>query len=152
MNTDDIVAKPGIDVDLAAEVAVLRDRMDIMQLPILYCHCVRRSDAEALVQLFTTDGTFWMDGTMGPSGLFTGDNLRSMYANGLPDLDPWPLTHNIHVTLSGPTQATGLVHVEFRLGSQGYRVTHLGLYEDDYTKEGGVWKFRHRKLTATPVA
>jgi hypothetical protein len=152
MNIDEITPKPAIGENLAAQVAALQDRMDIMQLPILYCHFVRQRNAEALVQLFTSDGTFWLDGTMGPAGLFTGDHLRSMYANGLPDLDPWPLTHNIHVTLHSPIKATGLAHVEFRLGSQGYRVTHLGLYEDDFAKECGVWKFRHRKMTATPLA
>ena len=152
MNNDDSAEKLATVGDVATEVAALRDRLDILQLPVLYCHCVRRRDADGLVQLFTVDGTFSLDGSMGPKGLFTGADLRNMYKQGLPDLDPWPLTHNLYVVLDGPSSATGRVHVEFRLGSQGYRVTHLGLYEDDYLKEDGVWKFQHRKLTATPVA
>lgn len=138
--------------DLMSQVAVLQSRLDIMALPASYCHHVRHRDPDALVNLFTRDGTFWLDGVMGPKGLFAGEHLRTMYADGIPDLDPWPLAHNIQVTLTGPSTATGLTHVEFRLGSQGYRVTHLGLYEDEYATEGGIWKFRHRKLTARTIA
>lgn len=126
-------------------------RDEIRQLQIQYCHFVRQRDVGALVGQFTRDGTFALDGGIGPIGLLSGDALVEMYEKGLPDIDPRPMTHNHLVTLTSPVTATGIVHVEFRLGNSGFRVMHIGTYSDDYAREGGVWKFRHRALTATAV-
>ena len=55
------------------------------------------------------------------------------------------------IDLQGPDKATGFVYAEFRSGTQGLRMTHVGVYEDTYVKESGRWKFKQRKLTSTPI-
>src|SRR3546814_15500008 len=66
--------------------------------------------------------------------------------------DPWPFTHNHKIVLLGNGRAKGYIDAEIRYGSQGFKTTTIGTYEDEYQKENGVWKFRSRKFTATPAS
>jgi hypothetical protein len=142
-STDEIIA-------IKDEIRLLRDINDIKQLPILYCYHVRRFDIDAIFAQFMPDATYELEG-MGEPGHYQGDSLRAMMGNGLPDLKPWPLTHNHYVNVIDESHATGFVHAEFRLGKEAYRVKFIGVYEDDYQKLDGVWKFKRRKLTATAL-
>jgi hypothetical protein len=135
---------------LRDEIRFLRDTHDIQQLPILYCHYVRRLDIEAILAQFTADATFEFVG-MGRTGTYQGESLVAMVSNGLPELTPWPLTHNHHIELIDRSRATGTLHTEFRMGNEAYRATHIGLYEDEYAKSAAGWKFKRRKLTSTPL-
>jgi hypothetical protein len=45
--------------------------------------------------------------------------------------------------------ARGWLHAEVRFGSRNLETGMIVAYEDDYIREKGVWKFKHRKVNAT---
>jgi hypothetical protein len=136
---------------IETRIASIEDRLAIQQLPIRYCHYIRRQDVEAVLSLYAAGSSFQIVGDLGPSGHFGGTRLRELLARGVPVDDLWPLTHNHLIEIESPRRATGLLHVEFRAGASGFRVTHIGVYEDEYIKESGIWKFQTRRITTTPV-
>ena len=144
---------PSTDNEIAAlrnEIRFLRDQHEIRLLPILYCYYACSLDIEAIVAQFAPDGTLELIG-MGSPGIYSGAEMRAMMNVGFPDLRPWPLTHNHLVEILSDSYATGKLHAEFRVGKLENRVSHIGHYDDEYVKLGGTWKFKSRKLTATPL-
>jgi hypothetical protein len=47
--------------------------------------------------------------------------------------------------------ARGPVYTEFRIGSERMRLGFIGVYEDEYVKVSGRWKFKARKLTSIKI-
>lgn len=130
----------------------LFDREAIYQLPARYCHYVRTRNIEAILDLYSDDAEFDMPTNMAEGGVRSGKvAIEETFRTNLEEMDPCPFTHDHVIDLHGPDRATGFVYVEFRMGSQNYRVTHMGVYADEYVRERGQWKFRARRLTSTRV-
>jgi hypothetical protein len=139
-------------LDRDRQIDELIDREAIRQLPARYCHFVRTRNIEAIIDLYAEDGVFDMPANMAEGGVRSGKAaIEETFRRGLVELDPWPFTHNHVIDLLDASRASGFVYVEFRLGTQNYRTTHIGVYEDAYVKEDGRWKFQSRKLTSVVV-
>jgi hypothetical protein len=137
---------------LRGEVNDLLDREAIRQLPITYSHLVRTRDIDGIVSLFTADGELILSDNIGQgSGAKGSSALRTFYEKSIAATDPWPFIHNHHIVMLGNGKAKGYVYVELRFGSQDLRTTTIGVYEDEYEKQAGGWKFRSRKFSGTPV-
>lgn len=135
---------------LIDDVEKLIDRESIRQLPIIYCHYVRQKNIDAIVDLFTTDGKLILSDDLG-SGAQDSEALRQFYEKSISTADPWPFIHNHHIVMLGDGRAKGYVYAEIRYGSEGFKTTSIGVYEDEYQKEGGGWKFKSRNFESTPV-
>ncbi|MGH7985276.1 MAG: nuclear transport factor 2 family protein [Candidatus Binataceae bacterium] len=128
---------------LVNEVA---DRQAIGELPQRYCDCVWRGDVEALVNLFSENGSFVVMGH-NQSNTTTGRaNLRQTYAEGLATLTPRPYIHNHVIELHGNGRASGRAYVELRDASNKMSWLGTGYYEDEYVKAGDEWKFQSRNF------
>lgn len=137
---------------LRSDVDGLLDREAIRQLPIVYCHYVRNKDIKGIVSLFTPDGEVILSSNIGQgAGAKGAEALTSFYEKSIAGADPWPFTHNHYIEMLGPDRAKGFVYVELRYGSQNYRTATIGVYEDEYEKKDGAWKFRSRKYDGVQV-
>ena len=63
--------------------------------------------------------------------------IEETFRLNLERMDPWPFTHNHVIDFEGDDRARGFVYTEFRMGSQRMRLTHVGVYEDEYVKIDG---------------
>ena len=138
------------------QLSDLIDREAIRELPVRYCHCVRTSSLEPMLELFSEDGGFEMPSNDAPGsmkgGVWKGQKaLAEVFQAGFQGSDPWPFVHNHIVNLHGPDRASGFVYAEIRFGTQKMRQVMVVVYEDDYVKERGRWKFKFRKLNMTPI-
>lgn len=132
------------------EMDDLIDREAIRNLPIIYCYFVHQKDVNAIVNLFTPDGNIVLSSDLG-SGAQGTDALRKFYEKSISDADPWPFVHNHHIVILGSGRAKGYIYAEIRYGSEGYRTVSIGVYEDDYEKIDGAWKFKSRVYKSHPV-
>jgi len=137
---------------IAKQIEALTDREAIRQLPILYCHYVRTRNLDAVVGLYAKDCVFKLYGGNGPVGVHKGAAaIAETFVHAFKNMDPWPFTHNHVVELTGNGRAKGFVYAEIRGGMEGHRVMYLGVYEDEYVKADGTWKFQSRILNLTPI-
>lgn len=128
---------------LHQELDGLIDREAVRELPIIYCFLVHQKDVEGIVNLFTADGKLTLSPELG--GIAHGtEALRALYQKSIDDADPWPFVHNHHIIMTGNGRAKGYIYAEIRFGSEGYRTVSIGVYEDEYEKVGGAWKFKSR--------
>ncbi len=128
---------------LHEELDQMKAREAIRELPIIYCNYVHKKDIDAIVDLFTKDGSLTLSEELG-SGATGSEALRALYAKSIAESAPWPLVHSHHVTLVDSTHATGSIYAEIRYGSQNYRTVAIGVYEDVYEKVDGAWRFKSR--------
>lgn len=130
------------------------DREAIRDLPVRYCHYVRQKDVEAVLDLFSDNCVFDVgDGggdLIGKAKHSGKDVMRTFFSEGFVRVDPWPFVHNHVVNLTGPDRAKGWVYMEMR-GGPKLRTASIVVYEDDYVKENGRWRFQKRALTLTGI-
>ncbi len=126
-------------------VREMLDREAIRELPILYCHYVWQNDVQAMVDLFTEDGSISVDDGTIPATKGR-ENLIKMYHQALGDLAPRPFIHNHVVNLEGSDKASGTCYVEIRGISDGKSIIGAGYYDDQYRKVEGTWKFLSRDV------
>lgn len=128
---------------LHEEIGLMRDREAIRELPITYCYYVHQKDVNAIVSLFTKDGKLNLDEGLGGTTEGT-EALRAFYKKSIDDATPWPFVHNHHIVLIDRNTAKGSIYAEIRYGSQGFRTVVIGVYEDEYEKVDGTWRFKSR--------
>ena len=129
----------------------LLDREAIRDLPLRYCDCVWRSDVPGIVDLFTGDGAFIInmpDGTQ--SSAKGSEDLLKFYSGGL-DMQPRPYIHNHVIELVDAERATGRCYLDLRSLKNDMGWLGAGYYNDEYRKEGGVWKFAERSFVVVKM-
>jgi hypothetical protein len=124
------------------------DREAIRNVVIAYCDAIWRDDIDAVVQLFSPDGTLEVSngplaGRAAPMG---HEQLRSFFSDGTKLMSPRPFNHNHLVELLGRGEATGRCYVELR-SSIDFGWVAAVIYQDDYIKIGDKWRLKRRRAT-----
>jgi SnoaL-like protein len=125
----------------------LQDREAIRDLPVRYCDCVWRGDIDGIVELFSEDAAFIVQGHKREATTRGRAELKKMYQGALSDAQPRPYIHNHVVDLKGAGRASGRCYVELRSFARSMEWIGSGYYEDDYVKLGEQWKFASRRFT-----
>ena len=137
---------------IETKIQQLFDRDEIRGLAIRYCHLVRAGEIDKIVGLYAEDAGFELPPGLeaGLSGQHDGPSaIRASLVAGLPLYQPWPFVHNHMIELLTDDTARGWLHAEVRFGTQNLETGMIVAYEDDYIREKGIWKFKHRKVNAT---
>lgn len=127
---------------LEERIQIIEDRDAIRELTARYCQLAYAGNADAVADLFTSEGVMEMGETFERGR----ERLRKLYRDSFTEVQPIPMIHNHVVDLDGD-QAKGYCSVELRMVEAGEAVTAAGHYDDQFEREGGTWKFAHRKLT-----
>lgn len=128
-------------------VQELLDREAIRDLPRRYCHYVWTNDVERMLGIFAADGVLSTRGDDGETREIKGPALREFYVS-LDRFKPRPYIHNHIIELLGADRAKGTCYVELRRETRAMEWIGTGYYDDEYVKEGAVWKFRARHYRA----
>ncbi len=130
--------------ELEALVRDLADREAIRALPMRYCDCVWRRDAEGLAALFTEECT--LDLSSLGQVMSSPREIREGIGKGLSSEDSraLPFIHNQVFDIDGD-RATGRSYLEVHMTQGGQTRTGVGYYDDEYAREKGTWKFRSRR-------
>jgi uncharacterized protein (TIGR02246 family) len=127
--------------ELVREIAA---REAIRDLSARYCDCIWRQDLDGLVNLFTDDGTFVVEGLEVEAISRGHAELRKVYEKALAEISPRLFIHSHVVDLLGGNRATGRCYAEVYSAKLGMQRVGLGCYEDEYAKVGDKWKFASR--------
>ena len=155
-----MAAQPPVPISAAEydRLTPAADRDAIRELVNRYFDAAWRQDAEMFLgELFapkmehiTIGAGFAADGQLRADGSSTSQRhvtkgagpLRELYLRAL-SAGPLPFGHNHVVDLLGPDRARGRVAVELRTVAN-FDVQQIVMYEDDYIKIDGKWKFLRR--------
>ncbi len=127
--------------DLPRIVQELRDREAIRDLAIRYAHCVWRRDVEGAIELFAEGASMELDDRPPIVGR---EALLASYRSLL-EGEFMPFVHNHVIELDGD-RAKGTCYLDLRATVDGRAMIGAGVYEDEYVREGGRWKFARRRL------
>jgi len=112
---------------------------EIRRLPLRYAKAIEQRDVEGMVALFAAEARFGEYGT-GPDG------VRRLMTETMADgLVAVILVANHLVELALPDDARGEVWAVCVAQSEDEYVEQLLRYEDRYRREGGEWRFLHRR-------
>jgi hypothetical protein len=148
-----LVTLAGRAVQLEHEIARLEDVNSIKKLQRIYGFYTDKQLWSEAADLFSTDGTI----EVGGSGVYVGREriLQFLRLNGPETPQPKRLFDHmqlqpiVHVAADGLT-AQGRWHVFAQEAVHGeYANWGLGVLENEYVKEGGVWKIRRHHFFTT---
>lgn len=125
----------------------LLDREAIRDLPQRYCDGVWRQDADAVAALFIEDGIISTEGTGTTASrqMFPGRAaIRAAYGALGRFGSPRPFCHQVIIYEIGPDHAKGRSYMELRLGDDNMDYWASNVFEDEYRKINGEWKFAKR--------
>ena len=126
------------------DISDLMDREAIRDIVARYNDAIWRDDIDAVVDLFSEDGTMEVaNGALAGNAPAGREELRAFYIAGVKKMTPRPFAHHHVVELQGGGRATGRSYVELR-SSVDYSWIGAVVYTDDYVKVGETWKFRRR--------
>lgn len=116
-----------------------------------YAQALDDGRADDVVATFCADGVVEMPGMGTHAGT---DALRAAYVSWAPRKPQRHLVLNTLITEWSDTQAKAISDLVFiSLGKAGWNVLLVGRYHDVLRREGGQWKFQHRRAEfVTPEA
>ena len=120
-------------------------RDGIRDLSDRYCDCIWRNDIEALVSLFTEDGTFIVEGLEMEATARGPAQLRKVYKKAISEMEPRLFIHSQVIKLVDENRATGRCYSEVFSAKLKLQRVGLGYYEDEYAKVGAEWRFASRR-------
>jgi hypothetical protein len=131
--------------DLAARAQRLSDEIEVTNLQHAYGYYVDRKMWDDVAELFATDGTM----ELGLSGVYAGRKSirRGLNAFGPAGLAEGELNDHIHlqtivtVLPSGTARARG-TEIGMTGTTGGRALLSQSIYENEFIKQGGVWKFK----------
>jgi hypothetical protein len=86
--------------------------------------------------------------TVGVETAVTGSTaLHDFYVAGL-NMRPRPYIHNHVIDLHDSTTASGRCYLDLRSARNNMEWLGAGYYEDDYVRDGELWKFKTRRFIA----
>jgi uncharacterized protein (TIGR02246 family) len=131
---------------------ILEDKEDIRELLVAYGRDFDKRDFSAYAQLFASDGV-WTGGSPGAHAYTGRDAIREFVAKTYP-ASSYPGSYHIMSSLSVQiidenTATAWSRYTYIVLGVHGEPAPLVaGHYEDTLVREGGVWKFKLRKVFA----
>lgn len=130
--------------DLTTAVNEMLDREALRDLALLYTWVVDDYDIDAVVDLFTDDGSFIRRGqaSTGKEELhaaYTAPAERFQFMLHRVD------GHVVHLT--GPNEAIGWVAGYTELAMDDHIVSGVFRYDDEYRRVDGRWKFAKREIS-----
>ena len=128
--------------ELVQEIA---DREAIRDLSDRYCDCIWRKDLDGLVNLFTEDGVFRVEGLEVEAVARGRNKLRKVFEKAAEELNPRLFIHSRIVDLIDANRAKGRCYVEVFSANVGMQRIGFGYYEDEYAKIKDTWKFVSRR-------
>lgn len=133
-------------------VSDMLDREAIRDIVNRYYDAIWRNDIGAVVELFTDDGTMvTRNGPLAGASPVGRQALHDFYIHGVKTMTPRPFAHNHVVELQDGGRATGRVYVELR-SSVDYSWIGAAIYQDEYFKRDGRWRFRRREACIQNMA
>jgi uncharacterized protein (TIGR02246 family) len=123
----------------------LADRDAIRDLVARYCDYLWRKDIDGLVNLFTDDGAFIVEGLEVEAVSRGRDELSKMYNRVVDEVVPRVFVHSQVIDLLGAGRANGRCYVEARSAKLDMQWLGSGYYEDEYAKADDQWKFASRR-------
>jgi hypothetical protein len=139
--------------ELAQDVQLLQDQNELENLQRIYGYYLDKGMWTAVADLFADDGVVEIAGR----GQFAGKRRVLEYFQGIgaPGISPGRLFDNmqlqpiVHVAPDGET-AKGRWRLFAQLAQhEQFHEWGLGIYENDYVKQGGVWRIRKLHLYPT---
>ena len=134
--------------DLETRIDRLESRAAIAELCTEYCILCDARDMPRFADLFTSDIVFESsDGGMNSSGI---DDVIDMFNRTLAVRGPgFHWTHDRLLTFddTDSDRATGVVLAHAETSPNGRPSLAALRYDDDYRREGGIWRFAKRSLT-----
>lgn len=129
---------------LEDRIRLLEDKEAIRELTARYCYAIADGDADALVGLFTHDGSFASE-----RGEWVGvAALRQFYRRSAGRaVTNKPFVQNHVIEVDGD-QARCRCAAEVRIVDEGGAVTAAGFYADRLQRVDGRWRFARRRYTA----
>jgi hypothetical protein len=129
--------------DIEARLRAVEDRLAIAELRGRYCHLLDGRDWDALADLFTEDGEFH-----GLAHVTGRAAIHRFFSRTVPNLAQgfWHFCTNGTVDLDGD-RARGRISLEYLSVKHGISHVSAGHYDDELRREGGVWRFRKRRIT-----
>jgi ketosteroid isomerase-like protein len=135
------------DTALLARIDRLESRFAIAEIVANYCKSCDDRDVPLLRSLFTEDAVIRSrDGVMTSEGL---DAVMQMYGGRFAVLGVsahWTHDHIVRFDDADPNRATGEVFGHAEAHRNGETLVASLRYDDEYRREGGVWKFSSRTL------
>lgn len=138
------VSHPRTSDEVAAAVGAMLDREALRDLALLYTRVLDDYDVDAVVDLFTQDGSFIRRGmtSTGP------DELRAAYESPAERFRFMIHRVDAHVVdLTGPDTAVGWVAGYTELATADHVVSGVFRYDDHYRRDEGRWKFTSREVS-----
>jgi len=138
---------------MSNRIQMLKDREEVEDLISIYGYYLDKNLWDQVADLFTDDGTI----EISQRGVYVGRKRirESLELYGTQNLPPEHL-HNhvqaqpvIHIAVDGKT-AWSRHRAISQLGSFGKDgLTHGGVYENEYSKENGIWKIKKDHVYTT---
>jgi uncharacterized protein (TIGR02246 family) len=125
----------------------LESKEEIRELVSKYAEACDQQDLESLARLFTEDAEF-----DSPNGMLKSkgrQNIIDMYLEVFKSRGPsFHWTHDVRVEIDSKKRdfATGVVYSHAETTRDGIVSLAAMRYDDNYSKEDGVWKFRKRVI------
>lgn len=138
------------------EVELLRDHDDVESLQAIYGYYFEKNLWDDLARLFTSDATF----ESGQSGVYVGrKHIREqlqLFGPAGPQRGWWnnymQLQPVIHVAEDGRTAKARWESIMQISRPNSYAAWGLGVYENEYTREGDTWKISKLHFYVTALA
>lgn len=135
----------GDTADLLARVRRLETHAELEELVTRYCMAVDDRDLDAIVELFTPDGSFGHEGAEVATGAAA---IRAFYAerlSGIPYSIHYP--HTQLVTIVDDEKADGVVVAQAEMGRLDAPPLRAAMrYHDTYRLHDGRFRFARRSL------
>jgi ketosteroid isomerase-like protein len=107
-----------------------------------YCHRVDAGDFDGVAMLFTADGSFALGAHVASGPPAVSDWLRQMQP---PERRGTHMTANVLVDVDGDCAVARSTFTFVRWIDGALVIETAGRYHDDLRREGGQWRFAHRR-------